>query len=134
MTETPTRVLLVNDDLLFSARILSVLRQNGYLPETASTPQQALEKAADLSPALVILNLGSERLGGLETLRRLKSEAGAPRVLAFLSHVRIPQIRAAALEAGADKLCPNSAVSLRLSTLIQQVMEGTGEKVVEEQE
>jgi DNA-binding response OmpR family regulator len=134
MSVTPERVLLVNDDLFFSARILSVLRQNGYLPETASTAQQALERAAALSPALVILNLGSERLGGLQTLRRLKSETGAPRVLAFLSHVRIPEIRAAALEAGADKLCPNSAVSLRLPTLIRQVLDGTGEKVVEDEE
>jgi two-component system response regulator MprA len=122
MTNTALRVLLVNDDLFFSPRILSVLKNMGHEASTANTVEQALQKMAADKPDLIIFNLNSQRLGGMETIRRLKSEGGAPRLLAFLSHVKIPDIREEVLAAGADKLCANSAITMRLPDIVNRVM------------
>lgn len=133
MPDTSPRILLIDDDLFFAARVLSVLKRLDYVTDTASTPEQALQRAA-ARPALAILNLASPRLGGTALIRRLKREAGVPHVLAFLSHVRIPAIREEALEAGADKIVANSAVALRLPDLVREVLSGRGEQVIEADE
>jgi len=132
MSAPPERILLANDDLFFSARILSVLTNLGYQADRASTQEQALQKAAADRPALVILNLAAPRLGGLELARRLKAEAGAPRVLAFLSHVNIPDVREEALAAGVDRIVANSAISLRLPDIVREVLGSSREQAVED--
>jgi CheY-like chemotaxis protein len=119
-TDSSPRVLLVDDDLFFSARILSVLQRLGCRAETARTVEQAEERTR-AGQELVILNYGSARLGGLDTVRRLR-EAGASRVLAFLSHVKIPAVREEVLAAGADRIVPNSAVSQRLPEILTRLM------------
>src|SRR5215207_6830079 len=92
------RVLLVDDDLFFSARILSALQKLGYRADVARTVELATEKTRD-GQDLVILNFGSKSLGDLELIRQLRA-AGAPKLLAFLSHVKIPPVREAVLAAG----------------------------------
>jgi CheY-like chemotaxis protein len=113
-------VLLVDDDLFFSARILSVLRNLGFRAEAARTVAEAEQKTRS-GQDLVIFNFGSARLGELETIRSIKS-AGAPRLLAFLSHVKIPAVRDAVLAAGADSLVPNSAITQRLPEILARLM------------
>ena len=114
------RVLLVDDDLFFSARILSVLKKLGYSAEAVRTVSDAEAKTRE-GQDLVILNFGSPRLGGLATVRALRA-AGAPRLLAFLSHVKIPAVREEVLAAGADKIVPNSAVSQRLPEILTRIL------------
>jgi CheY-like chemotaxis protein len=121
--------LLVDNDLFFAARILSVLQRAGYPTEQAASMEQALEKVEALRPALVILNLASARSGGIDLIRRLKALPDPPRVLAFLSHMQIPAVREEVLAAGADRLCANSAVSLRLPDLVREVLHGEGARV-----
>jgi CheY-like chemotaxis protein len=123
--------LLVDNDLFFAARILSVLQRAGYPTEQAASMEQALEKVEALRPALVILNLASAHSGGIDLIRRLKALPDPPRVLAFLSHMQIPAVREEVLAAGADRLCANSAVSLRLPDLVREVLHGEGARVEE---
>lgn len=120
------RVLVVEDDLFFAARILSVLKKSGYEVLTASQEADALHQARHNAPALIILNLASPKLGGLSLIREIKSLTAPPKVLAFLSHVKIPDIREEARAAGTDKLCANSAISLRLPSLVESVLRGDG--------
>ena len=130
----PLRVLLAEDDLFFSARILSVLDQLGYKTDTAKTQEEATRKAAEGRPTLVIVNLASRRLGGAELIRQLKAGESAPRVIAYLSHTRIPEVREEVLGAGADKICANSAITMRLPQIVQQVLsEDTGPAVEDDE-
>jgi CheY-like chemotaxis protein len=124
MTGPPqsNRVLLVDDDLFFTARILSVLRRLGYSATSVRTADQAMELCGD-RPDLVIFNLGSPRLGGVDTIARLRG-AGAQRLLAFLSHVSIPAVRDQAIAAGADRIVPNSAISQRLPEILARLFAG----------
>lgn len=129
--ETQT-VLLVEDDLFFQACLLSMLERIGYRVETATDPKKALDRASQEAPVLAILNLASPWLGGVDLVRRLKAEAKVPHVLTYLSHVRIPAVREDVLAAGADKICANSAISMRLPAIIQEVLsEGVAEPVDE---
>lgn len=121
-----TFVLLVESDLFFTARILSALEKSGYSVRTARSAKDALSAVNEQPPALVLLNLAAPALGGIELIRRLKANRPAPRVLAYLSHVKIPAVREEVLAAGADKLCANSAVSLRLPQLVRDVLAGAG--------
>ena len=117
-------MLVVNDDLFFSGRILSVLEKGGYRTLSAVTPGDALNQIRQSKPALVILNLGSKRLGGAELIRRIKAEPVSPMVLAFISHTLIPNVRDEVMAAGADRICANSAVSMRLPQIVEEVLEG----------
>jgi CheY-like chemotaxis protein len=127
------KVLLAEDDLFFSARLLSVLDKLGYQTYTARTQDEALQKAAEIRPPLVILNLASKRVGGAELIRRLKGREPAPRVIAYLSHTRIPEIRDEVLAAGADKVCANSAITMRLPQILEQVLSDETGAVVEDE-
>jgi CheY-like chemotaxis protein len=114
------QVLLVDDDLFFSARILSVLRKLGCRASCSRVLEEAEERVRE-GQDLVILNFGSARLGDLAAIRRLR-EAGAPKLLAFLSHVKIPAVRDAVLAAGADRIVPNSSVSQRLPEILARLL------------
>jgi len=121
------RILLVDTDLIFTSRICSVLERAGYSVKTASDATAALNavRGADPPVDLVICNLASPA-AGLPLVRAVKAIPDAPKVLAYMSHVKIPAIRAETMEAGVDKLCANSAVHLRLPDLVSAVLAGTG--------
>lgn len=120
---TGKRVLLVEDDLFFAGRILSVLNKLGCETERSATSEAGVERAAALDFDAVIVNLGSARLGGVETVRRLK-RAGARRMIAYISHTRIPEIRDAVRAAGGDGIYANSAITMRLPSILQRVLSG----------
>ena len=58
-------ILVVNDDLFFGGRILSVLEKSGFRAMTASNSDESVEKTAQNRPAVIIVNLNSKRLGGI---------------------------------------------------------------------
>jgi DNA-binding NarL/FixJ family response regulator len=120
------RVLLVENDLFFTARILSALGKMGLETRTAATRDAAESSLAEYGPQLVILNLATPALGGIHTIRRVKADLPNSRVIAYLSHTKIPDVRAEVLEAGADKLCANSAISMRLPDIVRDTLAGRG--------
>ncbi len=125
-------ILVANDDLFFGGRILSVLEKSGFRAVTASTADEAVERAASEDPSLAIVNLNSKRLDGIELIRRLRTADSGLRILAFLSHTFIPTVKDAVYAAGADKLATNGAVSTRLPTIVQNLLSGAANTEVEE--
>ena len=133
MGDSRPPALLAESDLFFAAPILRCLEAAGFVVATAATAEDAAERARALAPTLAVVSLNSQPVGGLETVRRLK-EAGVRRVMAYVSHVRIPALREAAIAAGVDRLCSNSAVSVRLPELLERLLApGPGRLVEDEQ-
>lgn len=128
------RILLINHDLFFSGRICGALEKAGYAVEIAADMEKAIERCALHPPALALVNLASLPAEAADSIRRLKAECHVPRILAFLSHVRISAVRESVLAAGADRLCANSAISLRLLDLVRWTLEGKGEAVIMEED
>ena len=128
-----SRILLVNDDLYFSGRLVSILRKLGFDVVIAGNSDDAITSALAIRPSLIIVNLNSVKLGGIGLIRKLKDEIGDSRILAFLSHTRIPEVRQEVLAAGADSICANSAITMRLPDLVRALLEGRSLKPEDEE-
>ena len=67
-----TTVLVVDDELLIRKSLSKVLRAKGYSVELASTGAEGLEKAANLRPHAMILDMRLPDTDGLSVLRRVR--------------------------------------------------------------
>jgi two-component system response regulator AtoC len=65
-------VLVVDDELLIRKSLNKVLRAKGYAVELASTGAEGLEKAANLRPHAMILDMRLPDTDGLSVLRRVR--------------------------------------------------------------
>ena len=76
-------VLLVDDFQPFRIFVTSLLSGNGYVLYEASDGLQALEKAQELKPDLILLDIGLPKLHGFEAARRLREVAPSSRIVFF---------------------------------------------------
>ena len=116
--------LVIEDDLFFSVRIEKTLQKMGYAVEVATTTEQALSRAAAVSPDLVLVHFGNERLDAAATVEHLKTAHPAARVLGHVSHVNMAFVRPNAIRAGCDLLVANSALTMRLPQLVEKLLGG----------
>lgn len=94
------RILVVDDD----PEILSLLRRGlayeGYAVDTASDGTEALSKAREREPDLVILDIMMPGIDGIEVSRRLRQASGIP--ILMLTAKGTVADRVAGLDSGAD--------------------------------
>lgn len=115
------QILVLEDDLLFSVRLESVLKKAGYAPLMARSLEQAIQKAETEAPVLSIVSFGRAHLQPLEAVSRLKALLPERPVVGFLSHTQIPLVRSEAKAAGCDLLVPNSSIAMRLPQLMARL-------------
>ena len=97
------RILLVEDDPMIGKTLSQALTQDGYAIDWV-TDGVAAQAALGTSPdayALVLLDLGLPRKGGLELLRDLRRSGNRVRVLIVTARDAVAD-RVAGLDAGAD--------------------------------
>lgn len=94
------RVLVVDDEVQIRRFLKISLEANGYQVYETATGQEALEKAALLRPALIILDLGLPDMDGLTVLTRLREWTQTPVII--LSVRDADRDKIAALDAGAE--------------------------------
>lgn len=70
-------VLIVDDDESVRELLEFIVKKEGFRVETASDGQQAIEKAKNLMPDLILLDLMLPRYGGFEILRELQTDETA---------------------------------------------------------
>jgi DNA-binding NarL/FixJ family response regulator len=118
-------VLAAVDDLLFSSKIRATAKQAGVELTFARSPQEVLDQARALKPALVIFDLNSGKTDPVATIAAFKADAAlrASRVLAFASHVHTELI-ASARDAGADQVLPRSAFAAQLAEILLSSQNG----------
>jgi len=68
------QILVVDDEADIRTFLVAVLTKGGYNPVTASNGQEALEKARENKPDLVILDLQMPEKTGTEFYRHLSKE------------------------------------------------------------
>jgi CheY-like chemotaxis protein len=113
-------VLVAVPDLILRAKIRETARLVGRETEVARTPAMALEAAARRPPALVVVDLGDDRIEPFETVRRLKADpaTAGSRVVGFYAHVDVA-VRDRAVEAGCDRVLPRSKFVNHLARLLE---------------
>lgn len=75
MSESFKSILLVDDDLTLREMYSERLKAEGFTVETAKDGEEALQKAADIRPNIVLLDIMMPKINGLDVLKRLKSQA-----------------------------------------------------------
>jgi two-component system alkaline phosphatase synthesis response regulator PhoP len=103
MKKKHTRILLVDDE----PDILEILEYNltseGYQVDTAKNGLEALKKADEWKPHLVLLDVMMPEMDGIETCEKLRNNASLSDVLiVFLTARSEDYSQVAGLEAGAD--------------------------------
>ncbi len=95
-----TRVLVCDDEPQILRALRVILRDAGYEAVTASTGEEALDRAAVKPPAAAILDLMLPDIDGIEVTKRLREWSEMPIIV--LSAVGEEEAKVRALAAGAD--------------------------------
>jgi len=120
----PTTLLLVDDNPTF-LRILKHFLEEHYGDEvvvvgTAGGGEEALVRAKELQPQVILLDLAMPGLSGLETIPRLRSMIPDVRII-VLTVLNAIGYREAALAAGADDFVSKEALTAELLPAIRRV-------------
>jgi len=122
---TPLRVLLVEDDLDGRRLYAQWLTAAGFHVQEAHNGLQALERAFDSRPGVVVTDLHIPGIDGFELARRLKQD---PRtldvpVLAVTGYVAFASDPGRALRAGCDAVLPKPYSPEDLEAAIRNLIE-----------
>ena len=115
--------VLIDDNLLFTSQVSAGLARLGLAAEVIGSPGGVVERLAAAPPAVVLVNLSSDRLRPLELVRALKADprlAAVP-VIGFTGHTEQARIEAGR-EAGCDRVVANSAVTGDLGAVLARVL------------
>ena len=112
------------DDLFFLAKVHETAKHTGVTLETSSSGEQLL-KAAEASPAALILVDLNAKQGALEAVEHLCASNGAAngpgnprRLIAFLSHVQT-DLAERARAAGCAEVLPRSKFTQNLAEILR---------------
>ena len=112
-------IIAVVDDLFFASKIRGTAEQVGTRVQFSRSIADALAKARDEAPALIIADLNASSCDPLELARALKGDdcsAGVP-LLGFFSHIQT-DLQQAAIAAGYDRVMPRSAFTKNLADIL----------------
>ncbi|HEX5983081.1 MAG TPA: response regulator transcription factor [Solirubrobacterales bacterium] len=104
MAEQPNgrTVLVVDDEPTITEIVARYLERAGYRTATAETGPQALQRASECDPDLVVLDLMLPELDGFEVLRQLQEEETGRTPVILLTAKGEHDDRLAGLRRGAD--------------------------------
>lgn len=95
-----TTVLVVDDEPQIVRALVTNLKIRGYDVETASTGEEAVERAARCHPDLLILDLGLPGVSGIEVIEAVRAWSSVPILVLSVRDAERDKVRA--LDAGAD--------------------------------
>jgi len=120
-------ILIVDDDPGIRRLIATTLEDvSGYRMSEAGDGQEAVERARDVLPAIVFLDIDMPRLNGIEACRRLRSEPGtAGATIVMLTGDSDDEAEREARAAGADLFLTKPFSPLHLLRLVDR-LDGPG--------
>jgi DNA-binding response OmpR family regulator len=94
------RILVVDDEPKIVQLVRDYLERAGFAVSTARDGNEALMRAHQERPDLIVLDLGLPGLDGLEVTRRLRRDSGVPIIMLTARHEETDKV--VGLELGAD--------------------------------
>jgi DNA-binding response OmpR family regulator len=94
------RILVVDDEPKIVQLVRDYLERAGFAVSTARDGTEALMRARQERPDLIVLDLGLPELDGLEVTRRLRRDSGVPIIMLTARHEETDKV--VGLELGAD--------------------------------
>lgn len=113
------KVIAAVDDLFFASKIRATAEHLGLIIEFARSDEAVIAAARRELPAVILVDLHSQKFQPLELAARLKEDEQlkAIRLIGFFSHVET-QLQVAAETAGFDQVLPRSAFTNRLPQIL----------------
>jgi len=101
--ETKKKILVVDDEERNLYVLKEILAATGYAVETAQDGFEALEKAKDFLPDLILLDIVMPKMDGYETCRKLKENSSTENIpVVILTALIDRESRIKGLECGAN--------------------------------
>jgi DNA-binding NarL/FixJ family response regulator len=122
--ETSVVSVLIVDDFEQWRGVVRAVLQDGLqlqLTEEAGDGPEAVQKAQELQPNLVVLDIGLPRLNGIEVARQIKSVSPKSEIV-FLSENRSAEVADAALDTGARAFVVKSACRRELIPAVEAAL------------
>ena len=126
----PQRILCIESDPPFRARVRRLLESEGFAVDEASSGLVGIQRALNLPPDLVILEVHLPDIDGVEIATRLKQEKALADV-PFLALGDAETEHDVALAAGADAFLSKPVDDARLMAAVHAVMGGQRERLPE---
>jgi two-component system, OmpR family, alkaline phosphatase synthesis response regulator PhoP len=124
-TPKPARVLIVDDEPNIVLSLEFLLGQEGYEVAVARDGAEALARAEELRPDLVLLDVMLPALDGFEVCRRLRAREPAPKVILLTARGRSAE-RLRGLDLGADLYVTKPFSTRDLMADIRRCLSGEG--------
>jgi DNA-binding NarL/FixJ family response regulator len=123
--ELGVRILVVEDYATWSRFICSTLEQKQELKVVcvASNGLDAIEKAGQLKPDLILLDIGLPELNGIEAARRIRAFAPQSKII-FVSENRDRDVIHEALSTGASGYVLKALAARELLSAVEVVLRG----------
>ncbi len=121
-TMSITRTLIVDDDASFRRRVKEVLASESNIEVVgeASDGQEAIRKARELKPDLVLIDVRMPGMNGISATRQLKDEMPALKVI-MLTIFDLQEYRDAAMSGGANGYVIKKSLITELVPTIKSV-------------
>ena len=115
-------IIAVVDDLFFASKIRGTAEQIGTRVQFSRSIPDAVAKAREEAPALIVADLNASCCDVLDLARALKSDDALTgvRLLGFFSHIQT-ELQQAAIAAGYDRVMPRSAFTKNLVDILAGV-------------
>lgn len=124
MQALSVRVLIIDDFEPWRRYIRSILPDGQYdLVGEASDGLEGVQKAAELQPDLILLDIGLPTLNGIEAASRIRDVSPTAKIL-FVSQQRSRDYAAGALQTGALGYVTKSHAGIELLSAIETVLQG----------
>ena len=125
MEANKIRVLLADDHAVVRAglRLIIDSQPDMRVVGEASNGLEAIQKADELQPDVVVMDISMPNLGGLEATRRIRRQPDDPQILMLTMHDS-EQFFFQAIQAGASGYVTKAAPEWELLTAIRSVSQG----------
>jgi len=122
---TKIRVLVVDDFGPWRRFVCSALQKNPELQIVgeASDGLEAVQKASELLPDLIVLDLGLPKLNGIEAARQIRKKSSESKIL-FVSQESSADVIQAALNAGGSGYVLKTRAEMDLLSAVEAVLAG----------
>ena len=122
---TKIRVLVVDDFGPWRRFVCSALQKNPELQIVgeASDGLEAVQKASELLPDLIVLDLGLPKLNGIEAARQIRTKSSESKII-FVSQESSADVIQAALNAGGSGYVLKTRAEMDLLSAVEAVLAG----------
>ena len=121
------KVLIADDDAAVRAVVRATLGEDAYEIVEAADGEDALERAREHLPDLMLLDVMMPRRSGIDVCRALKSDPRtAGIIVVMLTGRSLEEERAAGLDLGADDYFTKPFSPVALLRRVEDVLHGSG--------